>query len=174
MRRERDVTIESAGRDQGKRFRLTEMGADQAERWAFRLMMGMTNAGADIPVEILMGGLAGFKALTYVEGVKAAQSALKALLAIPAHELEPLMAEMFGCVTRLEDVAGARALVQNDTEEVSTRVFLRGEVIQLHLGFSIGEWLSNLKASKPPIDPSPDAKTSPKTSPRSSHREKRV
>ena len=37
------------GRDKGKKFKLTEMGAAQAERWAMRALLAFMNSGAEIP-----------------------------------------------------------------------------------------------------------------------------
>jgi hypothetical protein len=123
-RRTAEVTA-TDGRDAGKKFLITEMDASRAEDWGLRALGAMSRSGVDMSPSIMSMGMAGFAML-----------GLKAFISAPFDEARPLLAEMFECVQRVEEKA-TRALVENDTEEVSTRLFLRDEVLKLHVNFSI-------------------------------------
>lgn len=117
------------GRDEGKVFRLREMSATQAEDWAMRALLALTNAGAEIPDEAVNGGMAGLA----VMGVQA-------LAGLKYDAVKPLMDEMFTCVQiqpNPRDANVVRGLVEDDIEEVSTRLQLRKAVLELHVGFSL-------------------------------------
>lgn len=126
MRRTSTYTAD-VGRDAGKVFKLTELSADGAERWAMRAFFALMNAGVDIPEDVTSMGLAGI-----------AQVGLKALTNIPFEAAEPLLADMMDCVQIIPDPsrpAVLRSLVDGDIEEVLTRINLRREVLFLHLEF---------------------------------------
>src|SRR5262245_59357996 len=93
-RREKVVTITAEGRDKGKRFNLREMPADKAERWAIRCLLAFANAGARLPEEQIMSGLAGMDAsieLLLIQGIRS-------LAGLRYHDAEPLLAEILECV----------------------------------------------------------------------------
>ena len=122
-----DVTIDAEGRDHGKLFRITEMSATQAEKWAFRAVLALGAAGVELPDGIAESGMAGLRHI-----------ALGLFLKIPFAEAEPLLDELFSCITILPNQKNptvVRPLVPDDTEEVITRLRLRMEVVNLHLGF---------------------------------------
>ena len=156
-RKSKPVTIEAPGRDHGKRFIITEMPAAQAEAWAFRAMGAMARAGLDIPTGTMESGMAGF-----------AMVGLKAFLAAPWEVVAPLLAEAMACVRVIMPAfPDGRALVEDgngdDIEEVATRIKLRDEVFELHLGFSIATALLMAVAGSMGEDeapPSPDTETS--------------
>lgn len=50
----------SAGRDAGKVFRITEMPADQAERWAVKAFLAAAKGGITLPDSAAESGFAGF------------------------------------------------------------------------------------------------------------------
>lgn len=134
-RKEKPVTIVAEGRDHGKQFLLTEMDAAQAEAWAWRAMGAMQRGNVDLPEHVLTSGMAGFAAL-----------GLRAFLAAPWSDVQPLLAEMMACVRRLPEDAHTdqatgkpivRAIVDGDIEEVATLITLRDEVFELHTGFSL-------------------------------------
>lgn len=115
------------GRDAGKTFKLTELSADAAERWAMRAFFALMNAGVEVPDDISTLGVAGI-----------AQMGIKALARVPFEAAEPLLDEMMGCVQIVPDVnkpAVVRALFDGDIEEVTTRLKLREAVIDLHIDF---------------------------------------
>lgn len=144
-RKEKPVTIEAEGRDKDKTFVLVEMSAAQGESWAFRAFGAMARAGVEIPEHVLMAGMAGLSAV-----------GLKAFLAAPWADVEPLLAEMMACVRRVSADAPVdqatgkpitRGLIEDDTEEVATRVKLRDEVFELHTGFSLAASLMTAVAA---------------------------
>lgn len=119
------VTIDAEGRDKGKSYLLTEMPATQAEKWALKLLLAAGRSGAEIPTDIADAGMAAIPLLT-----------LKAVSGLAWYDAEPLLDEMFTCIQRVEEKI-TRALVEDDIEEVLTRIRLREEVLSVHLNFSI-------------------------------------
>ncbi|MGF6604574.1 hypothetical protein P3T23_009330 [Paraburkholderia sp. GAS448] len=127
MRKQIIYTVSAEGRDHGKVFQLTEMPADQAEKWAIRVLLALGRAGIDLPPGIEREGMAAM-----------ARVGLEALMRIDFHDAEPLLDEMMGCVRFQPNPADpkvVRALIADDIEEVATRVLLRREVFRLHTGF---------------------------------------
>ncbi|OIQ97217.1 hypothetical protein GALL_207710 [mine drainage metagenome] len=123
------IVIEAEGRDRGKQFLLREMPASQAEKWAFRALLALARAGIDLPDDPAEAGLP-----------EIARIGLAALGGMAFDDAEPLMDEMMACVQAVPDPsrpAIRRPLIEDDIEEVSTRLVLRREVFQLHVGFSI-------------------------------------
>jgi hypothetical protein len=147
-RRIKRVTIaDPKSRDDGKTFILTEMPADQAEWWAARAFLALTNAGAEVPEGAQAAGMAGFA----IMGVQA-------LYQLRAEILKPLLDEMFECVRYEHDQKHAPQPIQagqlSQIEEVATRLKLRLELLELHTGFSgLGAQLTS--ALKPQADPLP-------------------
>lgn len=143
MRKTNTVTIPSpekgkTNRDAGKVFLLTEMPATQGEIWATRALGAMARSGVEMPSDMENTGMAGI-----------ASVGIRALLTMDFLDAQPLLEEMMGCVQLVPDPkqpSVARALVESDIEEVTTRLYLRSEVIALHLGFSIADALSKLGA----------------------------
>lgn len=124
------------GRDAGKRFKITEMPAMQAEKWGARFFLALAKSGVDIPQDIAQQGMAGVAIV-----------ALRTLGGLDWKLAEPLLDEMFACVQIYlpGDMSQTRKpSAQDDIEEVKTIWDLRKEVLELHLGFSIAEGLSKL------------------------------
>lgn len=134
------------GRDKGKVYLLIELPAAQAEKWAMRALIAL-NAE---PV-LLNGGMAALYSIGF-----------RGLYGVSYADAEPLMDEMMSCVQRVEEKV-TRPLVEDDIEEVTTRVQLREEVLNLHLGFSLrarmSEWISaqreKASSNTSTSDPSP-------------------
>lgn len=125
------ITITAEGRDKGKAFLITELPADQAERWAIRAFLGMVQSGVDISPETMQGGMAAFAAL-----------GVRALGGITWEVLEPLLDEMWTCVEFQPAHSKLPSQSINDginsqIEEVQTRLALRLAVLELHMGFSL-------------------------------------
>lgn len=128
-RKTQQFRVADTGRDQGKVFVLTEMPASQAEKWAMRAFLSMAQAGTDIPDEVAALGFAGIVRL-----------GVNALAKIPFAQAEPLMDEMMGCVQIMPSPSNpgiVRPLVEDDIEEIATRLKIRAAVLSLHSGFSI-------------------------------------
>jgi len=128
-RKELTVTITDAGRDLGKAFLLREMSASQAEWWAMRAMMALAKSGVEIPDDIASAGLAGV-----------ASMGIKAFGGMNYLDAAELMYEMMQCVSVIPDPSRPqviRGLIEDDIEEVKTRLKLRMELFTLHTGFSL-------------------------------------
>lgn len=120
-------TVTADGRDKGKTFLITEMGAAQGEEWGARALFTAMNCGVEVPDELLSSGLAGLAAL-----------GMKSLNRVPYDLVKPLFDEMMGCVQIIPDRANpafVRPLIDDDVEEISTRLMLRKATITLHLDF---------------------------------------
>jgi len=119
--------VKEAGRDKGKVFILTEMSASQAERWALRALLAVGRSGIDIPEGIEK---AGFSAI--------ASFGLNLVMKLPMEDAEILLDEMFACIKVLPDPKRpdlTRPLIEDDIEEVKTRVQLRKAIFDLHVDF---------------------------------------
>lgn len=128
-RRDVLITIDADGRDKGRVYKITEMSASQAEMWAARLLLAMAKSGVDLPSDIASAGMAGVAA-----------AGVRALAGIDYADAKPLLDEMMGCVSYVPEPSvpsRVRGLIEDDIEEVATRVRLRMEVFKLHTGFSL-------------------------------------
>lgn len=126
-RKELEVIITAEGRDKGKLFRITEMPASKAEKWAIRTMLALGKSGVELPDDMQSQGMAGIAAL-----------GIRALTNLNFEDAEPLLAEMFECVKCIPDPSRpevSRALVEDDIEEVATRLLLRKDILTLHIDF---------------------------------------
>ena len=137
MRKTKTVILPAtAGRDAGKAFLVTEMDAFRGEKWATRALLSMMKSGIDIPPEVLRMGMGAIAAVGF-----------RALLTMAYEDAEPLLDEMMGCVQVIPDPRRTdvlRPLDPEDVEEVSTLLTLRNEVMEIHTGFSVADFLSNL------------------------------
>ena len=145
MRKEKDVTIIADGRDKGKVFHLTEMGAIPAEKWAIRACGAIAKTGFDFDPS------AGWNVLVAL----GFHSLLKAEWAL----VEPLLDEMMGCI-QFKAAAATRPLFEGDIEEIATVIKLREEVFELHSGFSVAAALFSLAAAKSAVSDTPSTSTS--------------
>ncbi len=130
------VVPETGGRDDKKKFLLTEMPATQAEKWAAKAFLALSNTRLEIPVDIVQLGMAGIALIGF-----------QAFRNSSFVDLEPLMDEMFGCVQIVPPSGQPRDLIEEDIEEVKTRLELRKELMELHMGFTFADVASKLTAS---------------------------
>ena len=127
MRKVSVITITDQNRDKGKAFQITEMPASQGESWATRALLALMAGGVDLPEGFESLGMAGI-----------AEVGLKALAGLRYEVAEPLLAEMMGCVLFIPDPMKphvVRPLIEEDIEEIATRIKLRAEVWKLHTDF---------------------------------------
>lgn len=127
-RKSAQFTVTDAGRDNGKVFLLREMPASDAERWALRAFLAMSKHGVEIPDGLAESGFGGL-----------ASYGLSLVGKLPFDDAEVLMEKMFECVSIIPSPANpnlTRGLVEDDIEEVATRVKLRVAVFKLHADFS--------------------------------------
>lgn len=118
------ITI-SAGRDRGKTFRLTEWDAITIENWILRAVFGLGKAGVELPPEILELGAAPIAYAIATQAIK-----------LPSRLGIRLANELMDCVKRVEDKLD-RSLVDQDIEDVTTRLQLKAEVLKLTFGFFV-------------------------------------
>jgi hypothetical protein len=150
-RRTHELTIESDDRDNGKTFLLTEMPADQGEKWAMRAFLALTNAGAELPpgFNMFTAGMAGF-----------AMAGVQSLLRLQFGTIEPLADEMFESVQYVppnREIKPTKILrgQASQIEEVKTRLKLRDAWIELHTGFSVAAVARNTAAAAAAATPAP-------------------
>lgn len=154
-------------RDKGKIFKLTEWPAAKAENWALRMMLAANSGAGELPMNLAGVGMEGIAILginTFLRGK------------LDAEKLIPLLDELLECVEYVRDPShpglASKIVSPDDVEEVATRMWLRGEVLTLHLNFSVSAALSALyknimtpppqasSGATPPTD-SPSQRTSP-------------
>jgi hypothetical protein len=132
-RKEKAIVISTPGRDAGKMFHITELSASEAEAWATRALFVMMNCGVEVPDDLLSAGLAGIAAI-----------GIKSLSRVPYEMAKPLFDEMMECIAIVPDpkqplvkrgYGGVGPMIEDDIEEVSTRLQLRKAVLELHLDF---------------------------------------
>ena len=126
----------SGNRDRGKVFHLQEMSARDAEDWGTRALLALTSAGAEVPDDFQGASMSAL-----------ATMGVQALSNLKYQDVKPLWDQMFECVRIIPDPRQPqiiRDLVDDDIEEVSTRLFLRKEIVELHVNFSR---LASLSAS---------------------------
>lgn len=122
-----NFTVQQEGRDLGKTFVITEMTAARAESWAMRALLALIGGNAQIPEGFERMGMAGM-----------AEVGLKALQGLDYKVAEPLLDEMMGCIRVMPDPSKPhvlRKMIDEDTEEVATRIALKTEVWKLHTDF---------------------------------------
>ncbi len=143
-RKTKDVMIgPEGGRDQGKLYILKEMSAAEAERWAFRAFQALAKSGAELPDNVEGAGMAELAAVGF-----------RALSGVSSDQIDWLMTEMMRCITFVPDPAqrmvtrSGSALIDDDIEELSTRLRLRMEVFELMTGFSLAAKLSTLTSAR--------------------------
>lgn len=126
-RREKTVIVEAKGRDAGKAFHIREMSAMDAEDWAMRALLALAKSDIELPDDFMSLGLNGIA----IVGVKA-------LGKMDPLSAKPLLAEMLACVEFQPNPAQPairRPLAPDDIEEVATLLWLRREVVNLHVDF---------------------------------------
>lgn len=132
-----NYTVEDEGRDSGKVFTLTELPASRAESWAMRAILALMAGGVNLPDGFENLGMAGM-----------AEIGIKSLSGLKWEVAEPLLDEMWQCVRIIPDPSKPhviRNLIEEDIEEVSTRIKIRAEVWKLHTGFLMAAVPSPLK-----------------------------
>jgi hypothetical protein len=154
MRRTKVVTIDGEGRDKGKSYLIVEMPALKSEHWGRKALLAIAaGAAPHMPasdVDVASLGLAGIASL-----------GIKAFGGLDPTVVDPLMDEMFKCISfvpsialkdpKIPDRPMTRPLIEDDIEEVATVLELRREVLSVHLDFMafvarLKEAQSSLKA----------------------------
>lgn len=119
-------------RDHGKMFLIKEKSAAAAEAWALRVYLAFARSGVEFPAEVKSLGLLGLALL-----------GLNASRFLAYDEAKVILDELMSCVRIISDPKGnpefVRDLVESDISEVGTRLWLKQEVLELHLGFSLAD-----------------------------------
>lgn len=127
-RRTKIVEITDENRDKGKKFLLTEMDAEQAEWWAFRVLQAGIKGNPDI------GKIASPE--SGMPLMEMARVGFAAIGGLPPEDAKPLLDQMMKCVQISLPGGTSRAMISADEiEEVTTRLTLRKEVFMLHTDF---------------------------------------
>jgi len=125
VRKTKIFIIKSANRDKDKKFKLTEMSALQAEKWANNIFLGLIKTGTvEIPDEVKGAGMA---ALAVV--------GLRALNSINFFDAEPLLDEILSCAQFIPKGEEPRGILEDDIEEVETLTSLKTQIFNLHTEF---------------------------------------
>jgi hypothetical protein len=125
-------------RDLNKAFRITEWPAAVAEKWGMRMMLAANSGAGELPLNLSGIGMEGIAIIginTFLRGN------------ILPDTLIPLLDELLDCVKVIRDPKQPHIVsdvLPDDIEEVATRMWLRGEVLTLHLNFSVSAALSAL------------------------------
>lgn len=122
--------IGEKSRDIGKTYHITEMPATKAEKWAMRALLAAGRSGVELPD---VGNATGMAVIAIL--------GIQAIMRIHFEDIEPLLDEMMECVKFKASGGAIRDLIEDDIEEVRTYIWLRQKIIELHVGFSIGESL---------------------------------
>jgi len=127
MRKTAKYVVSEEGRDKGKTFVITEMPASKAESWAVKAILALMEGDVQIPAGFERMGMAGI-----------AEIGIRALSGLKWEVAEPLLNEMWKCVQIMPDPSRPmviRDLIEEDIEEVMTRIKIRLEIWNLHTDF---------------------------------------
>lgn len=146
MARRTKLWTATEDRDARKTFLITEMSADKAERWAIRMVLALTNANVEVPEGSLQAGMSGIAAIL-AHGVRG-------LAGLKFEAISELLDEMMTCV-QYQPAANLPPQPlwtgeNSQIEEVRTRLSLRMEVLELHLGFSLAALQSTTRETSAP------------------------
>ncbi len=145
-RKTRTFTVTAEGRDRNKKFLITEMPADQAERWATRALLALANAGTKLPDNVLDAGMAGVASMATVFVLS-----LRSLQGLSYDAVGDLLEEMMACVQfQPPGTAPPQPLFSGENsqiEEVRTRFLLKWEVLQVHTDFSLADALQSFQTA---------------------------
>ncbi|MDU7377828.1 MAG: hypothetical protein E7L09_05575 [Enterobacteriaceae bacterium] len=148
-RKEKIFTVEANGRDKGKKFKIKEMSARQAEEWAIRVACAVMGTGVSVPDSVMnaLGQMSQPKpeeqsARELYDSVMAsgmvalAKFGITALAKVPFEQSKPLMDELVSCVSFVYDDKGSTIpLDESHIEEASTWFRLKTEAFKLHVDF---------------------------------------
>lgn len=123
-RKEEIFTVEKEGRDKGKTFRIVEMSAWQAEKFARRALSSIAKTGY-IPDSLIEKGTAGL-----------AEKGFAALMF--SDEADDLLSELLACA-KLKLPKSERDIIESDIEESSTINEIQLRAYALIMDFSMAD-----------------------------------
>ncbi len=127
-RKEATVTIAQSGRDDGKVFHIREWPATRAENWGLRMLGAVVASGGRLPEGAKEAGLAGVVMMGF-----------ESLFTMNVPAVIGLLDELMECVDIEPSLNVRRKLIEDDIEEVRTRLHLKQRVFELHTGFSFAD-----------------------------------
>lgn len=134
-RKEKEIIVELEGRDKGKKFKIIEKSALDADRWATRAICLMLSTNPTLPADVNPDDLksgAGFVTLLKL--------ALSSIGKANNEQLEQLLDELLECCYFIPketstSVKLTRSSIESIIEEVPTLWLLRKEALAIHFGF---------------------------------------
>lgn len=124
-------------RDRGKVYFLKEWPAARAERWGEKMLIALSRSNSELKMSLSGIGMEGIA----IMGINALMMG-----GIDPDAVLPLWDELLECVRIIRDPRHPEVIQDivsdDDIEEVSTRLFLRSEVLRLHTNFSPADALS--------------------------------
>jgi len=138
-RKTKTITITKDGRDKGKKFVIKEKDAWEIEAWSMQAIQLLARCGVEVPAGIFEHGSAAFLTL----GIGAVMTGLGK---IPYYDVKRLLDEMNTCIESFSApgtgvFVSGYDLIRTQIEEASTLFTLREEILSLHLGFSLADYL---------------------------------
>ena len=124
MRKVIIYTVSDEGRDTGKKFKITEMPAFQAHKFALKAFSKAVRAGMNTPKGAESSGM-----------MALAKAGYSILVAMPFELSEELFDELFACVQVVTSANIVRSVDSSDIEEIQTILKLNKAVYELHVDF---------------------------------------
>jgi hypothetical protein len=146
MRKTKTVVVprfeQTANRDLGKHFLITEWSAAKADTWIQEVTFAFNRGAGAIPMDLKGLGWEGIAIMginTFLRGN------------VDSKEMMPLFDQLLECVQIVRDpkhpTVASPLVSDDDVEEVATRWWLRSEVVSVHVNFSPLDALSRLISS---------------------------
>jgi hypothetical protein len=133
------VPFPAPNRDAGKLFLLEEQPATVMEKWWLRLIIAAKGTAAEVPPEVAAMGIVGIC-------IRGLNSFLRA--DVDPDKLEPLLDQMLSWIKIVRDPkhpeVATTIVSADDIRELPTLLWLRSEVLRIHINFSIYDGLSTL------------------------------
>lgn len=126
MLKSKDVA--GVGRDSARVYRITEMPAYRAEKWAIRALWLIAGTGADLPSNLEHAPFAEF-----------VRQGLNALFKVDFKDAEMLLDEMLTCVSIVTKAGTRQLIMADDFDDPRTILMIRKEVFALHTDFFLEE-----------------------------------
>ena len=116
--------VSGVGRDSARVYRITEMSAYRAEKWAIKALWLIAANGSELPDDLSNAPFAEF-----------VRKGLMSLFKVIFKDAEPLLDEMLTCVSIVTQAGTRQLIIADDFEDPRTIIKLRKEVFALHTDF---------------------------------------
>lgn len=132
-----EVVIDG-GRDNGKKFVITEMAAIPAAKWAFRAFLAISRSGTSAIKEALNFDFEDADWQSKATLCEIASLGIGIFGAMNFAESEPLIDDLFNCIKIMPDPKVplvTRHLIEDDIEDPTTYLRLQKDAFMLHIDF---------------------------------------